>query len=58
MVQRAPALLQASISGEATTVRFGADPAVVLGALAEGRMPPEKVAAADYAFDVSPQAVR
>jgi uncharacterized protein (UPF0276 family) len=51
------ALLRASISGETTTVRFGADPAVLLGALAEGRLP-EAVTAGDYAFEVSPQAVR
>ncbi len=51
------ALLRASISGETTTVRFGADPAVLLSALAEGRLP-EEVAAGDYAFDVSPQAVQ
>jgi uncharacterized protein (UPF0276 family) len=51
------ALLRASISGETTTVRFAADPAVLLGALAEGRMP-EEVAAGDYAFEVSPQAVQ
>ena len=51
------ALLRASISGETTTVRFGADPAVLLGALAEGRLP-EQVAEGDYAFEVSPQAVQ
>jgi hypothetical protein len=38
-------------------VRFGADPAALVGALAEGRMK-EDVTAGDYAFDVSPQAVR
>ncbi len=48
------ALLRASISGEATTVRFAADPAQLLGALAEGRMP-EDPALGDYAFEVSPQ---
>jgi hypothetical protein len=48
------ALLRASISGEATTVRFAADPAQLLGALAEGRMP-EDVALGDYAFEVAPQ---
>ena len=51
------ALLRASISGETTTVRFGADPAALPGALAEGRMP-EAVAAGDFAFEVSPQAVQ
>lgn len=48
------ALLRASISGESTTVRFGADPAELLGALAEGRMP-VGVRDGDYAFEVSPQ---
>jgi uncharacterized protein (UPF0276 family) len=48
------ALLRASISGEATTVHFAADPAQLLGALAEGRLP-EDVALGDYAFEVAPQ---
>ena len=48
------ALLRASISGESTTVRFAADPAQVLGALASGRMP-EEVTAGDFAFEVAPQ---
>jgi hypothetical protein len=47
------ALLRASISGESTTVRFGADPAQLLGALASGRMP-EEVTAGDFAFEVAP----
>jgi hypothetical protein len=48
------ALLRASISGEATTVRFGADPAQLLGALSEGRMP-QDVTVGDYEFEVTPQ---
>jgi len=49
------ALMRAAISGETTTVHFSADPAELLGALAEGRMP-EDIPLGDYEFDVSPQA--
>jgi uncharacterized protein (UPF0276 family) len=48
------ALLRASISGETTMVRFATDPAQLLGALAEGRMP-EDVALGEYEFEVAPQ---
>jgi uncharacterized protein (UPF0276 family) len=48
------ALLRASISGEVTTVRFAADPAQLLSALAEGRMP-QDVALGDFEFDVAPR---
>ena len=48
------ALLRASISSESTTVRFRADPAQLLGALASGRMP-EEVTVGDFAFEVAPQ---
>jgi uncharacterized protein (UPF0276 family) len=48
------ALLRAAISGESTTVRFATDPAQLLGALAEGRMP-DGLRAGDYEFEVTPQ---
>jgi hypothetical protein len=47
------AVLAAAISGDATTVRFSSDPAELLGALADGRLPTEMVVG-EYEFTVSP----